>query len=389
MTTELTRDIFPFERVAVTGGTGTVGSVFNKVLLAQVPHLKSIITSYRSANSPRVKRLPESEKVTAIRGNVADPDIVRQMVDNADAVFHLAGWLANTALPEHVIDVYITNCLSAVLFGKRTQQQGKRFVNTSSHSVYFAGEYKGFIQEDTFEFRADFIQWISDVKNEYYRVADELLEGGMNLEQASAVLTALHEKFEPPFDPRIYDDDGYHVYCLTKLFGETISFDHGGVVLRLANVYGPGDDSVQAVGEACQRIMEYKEGDHLHIIRPFKKLVPAYLGDISKSLICASTYEIQDGVKPLFTVASQDSYLKEDALLRIVGSSYNTVTGNTTEYDIEELEMEDPPDFTYDLSKFKNSLLKGGDITPFGKGLETHLRWLTSRPEGAPLSVEF
>jgi len=117
-------------------------------------------------------------------------------------------------------------------------------------------------------------------------------------------------------------------------------------------------DSVQAVGEACQRIMNYRAGEHLHIIRPFKKLVPAYLGDISRALIRASAYEIEDGVKPLFTVASQASYLKVDELLRTVAQSYNQVTGQAVEYDIEELVRDDPPDFTYDLSEFRNVLLR-------------------------------
>ena len=45
-------------------------------------------------------------------------------------------------------------------------------------------------------------------------------------------------------------------------------------------------------------------------------------------------------------------------------------------------------DFTYDLSRFTDELMKGDVITPFAKGLENHLRWLITKPDGAPLIVE-
>ena len=84
--------------------------------------------------------------------------------------------------------------------------------------------------------------------------------------------------------------------------------------LRLSNVYGPGDESTQAVGEACHRILAADPSVETKINQPFKKLMPAYLGDIIKSLVRAGTLRLPDGVSPVFTVASQEHYLREDAV---------------------------------------------------------------------------
>lgn len=370
-----------FKLVSVTGGTGTVASQFIKALLAEFPSVERITTAYRDPRSERVKRLPDSPKLHTVIGNVADPAVARALVDGSDVVYHLAGWLANTDLPDDRNEVYVTNSLSTALLGRLSERQGKRLVFTSSHSVYFAGEYAGRIRADTFRFRQDFVEWIDDVKGAYYGLADELIDGTRDFGTVAQAVADIHARWAPPFEPTIYDNDGYHIYCLTKLLAETFALEHGGIVLRLGNVYGPGDDSVQAVGEACHRMLEAEPGEVLGIIRPFKKLVPAYLGDINKALMRAATVRLPEGVSPVFTVASQEHYLKEDALLRAVGSSLNEVRGTDHEYRIEKLPVDDPPDFTYDLGRLREQLLDGEGLTDLHDGLAKHLAWLTARME--------
>lgn len=382
MTIEPNREVFPFTRVGITGATGTVGSVFTKVLLAQCPHVESIATVYRTPGGPRVKRLPDSPKLERLIGNVADPGVASNLVDSADIVYHLAGWLANTDLPADRNDVYITNSLSTALLARLCRRQGTRFVFTSSHSVYFAGDYAGRIGEDSFAFRRDFVNWIDSVTGLYYELADSLIDGRIDIGFVSTAVGRIHEQFPPPFEPKIYDNDGYHIYCLTKLLAERFALENDGVVLRLANVYGPGDDSLQAVGEACARIMKAKPGDHIKVLRPFKKLVPTFLGDIVKSLIRAGTMEMTGTAPPLFTMASQENYVKEDEILRAVASALTMVRGTTAACDIETLPPDTPQDFTYDLSKLRTHLLSGEELTSFDEGLAEHVRWLLAHQAG-------
>jgi nucleoside-diphosphate-sugar epimerase len=256
------------------------------------------------------------------------------------------------------------------------QKQHKRLVFTSSHSVYFAGPYKGIIAEDSYKFRSDFTAWISAIKPVYYDLADRIIAGEKKLDSALEDIAGLHRATPAPMDPLIYDRDEYHLYCLSKLLAESFALDHGGVVLRLSNVYGPGDESTQAVGEACQRLLKAADGETLKVRQPFKKLVPAYLGDINEALFRAANLEMPSGMTPVFTMASQATYMREDELLRSVDKGLQRIRGSGSR-SIETLEPEaGPPAFTYDLSKLKTYLLKDYTLTPFVDGLEAQLRRL-------------
>ncbi|MGD2174506.1 MAG: NAD(P)-dependent oxidoreductase, partial [Candidatus Brocadiaceae bacterium] len=192
----------------------------------------------------------------------------------------------------------------------------------------------------------------------------------------------IHEKLPPPFEPKIYDNDSYHVYCLTKLLAERFVLDSGGLVLRLSNVYGPGDESVQAVGEACHRLTEADPGERIEVRQPFKKLVPAYLGDIVKCFIRAAGLRLPAEVSPIFLVASQEHYMREDTLLRAVADALDEIRGTDHVYDIEELPPEEETAFSYDLTKMRTHLLQGEPLTPFSEGVREHLIWLMERAEG-------
>lgn len=386
------RSVLPFDAVSITGGTGTVGSQFLKVLLGQFPHLERINTTCRPS-SPRAERIPETERLNVVRGGINDLDVLRTMAGEGDVVFHLAAWLANTPLPS-MTEVYLTNSLSTGVVAELCARGDKRLVFTSSHSVYFAGEYEGRIRADEYVFRQDFLDWVEAVSGPYGRLIDGIIGQETGFEEAPEAIERIHAELPPPFEPKIYDSDPYHIYCLTKLLAERLVLDRGGVVLRLANVYGPGDESPQAVGEACQRLLEAEPGDELEVRQPFKKLVPAHLGDIIRCLIRAAGLRTEGSFSPLFTVASQETYMREDSLLRAVADALNRIRGTDHEYDIEKLPPEERTAFTYDLAKMRSHLLRGEPLTPFETGVQQQLARLMERAEGLPadepaLEVEF
>ena len=125
--------------------------------------------------------------------------------------------------------------------------------------------------------------------------------------------------------------------------------------------------------------------------QPFKKLVPAYLGDIIKSLVRAGTLCLPDGVSPVFTIASQEHYLREDALLRAAAASLNRIRGTACHYRIEQLPAENEITFTYDLGKMRKHLLYGEELTPFEEGVRSQLTWRMERAKenAADLTIAF
>ena len=110
----MTPAIFPFKNVSITGGTGTVGSQFIKVLLAQFPHVEKINTTCRSPHGATARRIPVSPRVHMIYGGIQDPSVLKEIVDRGEIVYHLAAWLANTDMPD-MTSIYVTNSLAPAL----------------------------------------------------------------------------------------------------------------------------------------------------------------------------------------------------------------------------------------------------------------------------------
>lgn len=367
---------FPFKSVGLTGATGTVASEFIQLLLARVSGLQQITASCRRLESPKAHSISKSTKVTLVKGDILDLPVLQRIVSESEVVYHLAAWLANTVIPDTYEEIFAINCLSTAVICRLCHKENKRLVFTSSHSVYFAGPYKGLIAEDSYEFRLDFVDWIQAIKASYYDLADRIIAGEKRLDTALADIAEMHYTCPAPMDPLIYDRDEYHLYCLSKLLAESFALDHGGLVLRLSNVYGPGDESTQAVGEACQRLLRAADGEELLVRQPFKKLVPAYLSDINEALYRAASLELPKGISPVFTMSSQSNYMREDELLRSVDQGLQRIRGSGSRK-IETLEPENgPPAFTYNLSKLQSYLLKDYTLTPFVDGLEAQLRRL-------------
>jgi nucleoside-diphosphate-sugar epimerase len=368
--------VFPFRSAGITGATGTVASEFIQLLQSRAPGLQRITASCRRLDAPKARVIGKLENVVLVEGGILDLPVLRRVVTDSDIVYHLAAWLANTVMPDTYEEIFAVNCLSTAVICRLCRTEGKHLVFTSSHSVYFAGPYKGIIAEDSYKFRSDFTDWIAAIKSAYYSLADRIIAGESKLDSALADIAGMHHACPAPMDPLIYDRDEYHLYCLSKLLAESFVLDHGGVVLRLSNVYGPGDESTQAVGEACQRLLKAVDGEELKVRQPFKKLVPAYLGDINEALYRSASLAMPTGIRPVFTMASQAGYMREDELLRSVDKGLQRIRGSGGRR-IETLEPEaGPPAFTYDLSKLQTYLLAGYTLTPFVDGLEAQLRRL-------------
>jgi nucleoside-diphosphate-sugar epimerase len=105
-------------KLAVTGGTGFVGSHFIEAALA-AGHEVCALTR-------RPQR--ERERLEWVRGSLEDPDALRMLVQNSDAVIHIAGVINGTAKQFETGNVAGTLAMLAAATAAGTQ----RFVHVSS-----------------------------------------------------------------------------------------------------------------------------------------------------------------------------------------------------------------------------------------------------------------
>jgi dTDP-L-rhamnose 4-epimerase len=131
-------------RVLITGGAGFVGSHLADELLAQgyrVRVLDSLAVQVHGEDAGRPAYL--AEDVELHKGDVRDPDAVRNALRGVDAVFHFAAAVGvgqSMYEIEHYTDV--NNRGTAVLLEALAAQPVSRLVVASSMSIYGEGLYR-------------------------------------------------------------------------------------------------------------------------------------------------------------------------------------------------------------------------------------------------------
>jgi UDP-glucose 4-epimerase len=129
-------------KVLITGGAGYVGTVLTKHLVTY-PEVDKIIVydnlSRKNSNLFLGDRLPNSEKVELVVGDILDLRKMKRILQDVDAVFHLA---ARVSTPFANIDAdfheQVNHWGTAELASAVEESNVKKFIFTSSTSVYGA-----------------------------------------------------------------------------------------------------------------------------------------------------------------------------------------------------------------------------------------------------------
>jgi dTDP-glucose 4,6-dehydratase len=128
----------------VTGGAGFIGSAYVREVLARrdgtrITVLDKLTYAGNEANLAPVADDPEqAARLRFVRGDVADPDAVRDLVGEADAVLNFA---AETHVDRSILEpqaFLVTNVLGVhvLLEAVREQSRPVRFVQVSTDEVY-------------------------------------------------------------------------------------------------------------------------------------------------------------------------------------------------------------------------------------------------------------
>jgi dTDP-glucose 4,6-dehydratase len=130
-------------RILVTGGAGLIGSTFTRQLLAdRYPGLEGADVTVLdkltyAGNLANLEPVEDSDRYTFVQGDICDPEVVRDLVGQADAVVHFA---AESHVDRSILggaDFVMTNVMGTqTLLQAALDTKLTRFVHVSTDEVY-------------------------------------------------------------------------------------------------------------------------------------------------------------------------------------------------------------------------------------------------------------
>src|SRR5690242_14005731 len=129
------------KRFFVTGGAGFVGSTIVDQLLEAGAAEVRVIDNFVRGNWSNVERALASGRVHVIDGDIRDAELVDQLTEGVDYVFHQAALRITRCAeaPREAVEVLMTGTLN--ILESAVQHKIKKIVAASSASVYGEPSY--------------------------------------------------------------------------------------------------------------------------------------------------------------------------------------------------------------------------------------------------------
>lgn len=123
-------------RVMVTGGAGFIGANFVRFLLQQTDHTVTVLDKFTYAGSQAsLVGLPPS-RFTLVRGDIADAELVDNLVREHDVVVHFAAESHNDNSLADATPFVHTNVVGTFTLLEAVRRHGPRFHHVSTDEVY-------------------------------------------------------------------------------------------------------------------------------------------------------------------------------------------------------------------------------------------------------------
>lgn len=127
-------------KVLVTGATGLLGGHLIKELLLRHEQIRALVLPAENAEKLT------AQGVEVVRGDITDVSTLAPAVKDVDIIFHLAGMMG---VDRPLADYRMVNVTGSVNLYEAAQAAGvRRFVHTSSHTVYGLGHGRFLTEED-------------------------------------------------------------------------------------------------------------------------------------------------------------------------------------------------------------------------------------------------
>ncbi|MEE1942750.1 NAD-dependent epimerase/dehydratase family protein [Streptomyces sp. TRM 70361] len=122
-------------RYLITGGAGFIGSRLGEVLLAG-GHSLLVLDDLSTGSPPGAPAAAHGERYAFVRGSVLDRGLVDELVEQCDAVVHLAAAVGVRLVVERTLRSLATNVLGTEAVARAAHRFGRRLLLASTSEVY-------------------------------------------------------------------------------------------------------------------------------------------------------------------------------------------------------------------------------------------------------------
>ena len=133
--------------VLVTGGAGFIGSHLTQGLLAK-KHKVVVIDNLSTGSLDNIATLMSNKRLTFVRGDIRDADLVQLLTRDCDVVFHLAAAVGVELIAEDPVRTIETNIGGTEVVLSQANKFGKKVFIASTSEVYGKSEAVPFHEED-------------------------------------------------------------------------------------------------------------------------------------------------------------------------------------------------------------------------------------------------
>lgn len=264
---------------AITGATGFIGRAMAVESISAGEGVAGIVR-------PETKKLSvldwEQDGLYRVDLDLLHPDYhtANEMVRRSEEMYHLGARTDQESIDGNVAEIYTANSLVSGILANLSEEYGTRMLFASSFRVYeFSGADLGALVKEDQHIPStaypEHSRWLEKAEKAFVDYIEKFIEQKGDCEEPLLfVREYLDNNPIPPFDKRMVNPH----YSFSKLLAERLVLRYrNAVVVRLGNIYGPGQPDSATIPYYIRSIMSASPGEDFPVWN--RKRNSIFIGD--------------------------------------------------------------------------------------------------------------